>query len=45
MRVTFEDSDFQACFPEMDSRSHATDTGADNANGLDLKALTVRHFL
>jgi hypothetical protein len=36
MRVPFKDRDLQAGFPEMDGRSHATDTGADDADGLDL---------
>jgi hypothetical protein len=36
MRIAFEDGDLQACFPEMDCRSHATDTGADDADSLDL---------
>jgi hypothetical protein len=36
MRIPFKDCDLQAGFPEMDGRSHATDTGADDADGLDL---------
>ena len=45
MRIAFEDGNLQACLPEMDRRSHATDSGTDDADGLDLEVLTVRHFL
>jgi hypothetical protein len=45
MRIPFEDRDLQPGFPEMDSRGHATDTGADDADGLDLEALTVLHLV
>lgn len=36
MRITFEDGNLQASFPEMNSRSHTTDTGADDTDSLDL---------
>ena len=45
MRIAFEDGNLQACLSEMDRRSHATDSGTDDADGLDLEVLTVRHFL
>ena len=48
MRITLKDLDIQPSFPKMNGSSHATDTRANDADGLDVEALISHcsgHFL
>jgi hypothetical protein len=44
MRIAFKDLDIQPSFPKMNGSSHATDTCANDANGLDVEVL-IAHGL